>query len=172
MVLTLKWMNRLFPRGVIAGKDVYLMTSPSVVEHQGSLYMTFIGWNNSPDNVTEVWVMGAKSEDEGHTWNEFQIVDTPIGMEGQVTKVKENDFIAVRTGDFENSEAIFYSTSSHPFGSWVEEESPILVQAGPPLEKDEIIAPHIFIDPQSGEEILFYTGADYSTGWWIMMARK
>ena len=159
-------------KGIIAGKDVYCMTSPSVVEHQGTLYMTFIGWDNSPNNVTEVWVMGATSNDEGHTWSDLQIVDTRIGMEGQVTKVNDNNFIAVSTGDFEDAEAVFYSTASHPFGPWTEEESPILVQAGPPLEKDEIIAPSIFIDPQSGEEILYYTGADYSIGWWIMMARK
>ena len=159
-------------KGTIAGKNVYCMTSPSVVEHQGMLYMTFIGWDNSPNNVTEVWVIGATSDDEGHTWSNFQIVDTRIGMEGQVTKVNNNNYIAVRTGDFKNKEAIFYSTASHPFGPWTEKENPILVQAGPPLEKDEIIAPHIFIEPDSGEEILFYTGADYSTGWWIMMARE
>jgi len=159
-------------KGTIAGKNVYCMTSPSVVEHQGTLYMTFIGWDNSPNNVTEVWVMGTISDDEGHTWSNFQIVDTRIGMEGQVTKVNNNNYIAVRTGDFENKEAIFYSTASHQFGPWTEKENPILVQASPPLEKDEIIAPHIFIEPGSGEDILFYTGADHSIGRWIMMARE
>jgi hypothetical protein len=134
--------------------------------------MTFIGWDNSPNNVTEVWVIGATSNDEGYTWSNFQIVDTRIGMEGQVTKVNDDKYVAVRTGEFENKEAIFYSTASHPFGPWTENENPILVQAGPPLEKDEIIAPHIFIDPISEEEILFYTGADHSIGWWIMMARE
>jgi len=159
-------------KGLIAGKNVYCMTSPSVVEHQGTLYMNFIGWDNSPNNVTEVWVMGATSKDNGHTWNDFQIVETRIGMEGQVTKVIENEFIAVSTGDFGDKEAIFYSTASHPFGPWTESENPILVQAGPPFEKDEIIAPHIFIDPATNEEILFYTGADYAKGWWIMMAKE
>lgn len=159
-------------KGIIAGKDVYCMTSPSVVEHQGLLYMTFIGWDNSPNSVTEVWVMGATSEDHGHTWNNFQLVDTRIGMEGQLTKLSDNSYIAVRTGDFEDKEAIFYATATHPFGPWTEEENPILIQAGPPFEKDEIIAPQIFIEPVSGEELLFYTGADYSIGWWIMMARK
>ncbi len=159
-------------KGTIAGKEVYCMTSPSVVDHKGTLYMIFIGWDNSPNNVTEVWVMGATSNDEGRTWTDFQLVDTRIGMEGQVTKVNDNNFIAVRTGDYEDKEAIFYSTASHPFGPWTEKEDPILVQTGSSLEKDEIIAPHIFIEPGSGEEILYYTGADYSIGWWIMMARE
>ena len=162
----------IISRGTIAGKEVHCMTSPSVVKHQGILYMTFLGWDNSPNNVTEVWVMGAKSNDEGHTWSDLQIVDTRIGMEGQVTKVNDNNFIAVRTGEFENAEAIFYSTAPHPFGPWTEKDSPILIQAGSPFEKDEIIAPQIFIEPESGREVLYYTGADYSTGWWIMMARK
>ncbi len=159
-------------KGIIAGKDVYCMTSPSVVEHNGILHMIYIGWDNSPTNVTEVWVMGATSNDEGHNWSNFQLVDTRIGMEGQVTKVSDNNYTAVRTGEFGNREAIFYSTASHPFGPWTEKEDPILVQAGSTLEKDEIIAPHIFIDPSNGEQILFYTGADYSLGWWIMMARE
>ena len=158
-------------KGLIVDKDVYCMTSPSVIEHQGLLYMTFIGWDDSPNKVTEVWVLGATSNDNGHSWNDFQLVDTRIGMEGQVTKLGDNKFIAVRTGDFESKEAIFYSTSDHPFGPWTELENPILVQAGPPYEKDAIIAPQIFIDPISNEEILFYTGADFDIGWWVMMAK-
>ena len=160
------------PRGTIAGKEVYCMTSPSVTEHRDTLFMTFIGWDNAPNAVTEVWVMGAISLDEGHTWTDFQLVDTRIGMEGQVTIVNDNQYIAVRTGDFGDGEAIFYATAAHPFGPWTEEENPILVQAGPPFEKDEIIAPQLFIEPATGEEFLFYTGADYDTGWWIMMARE
>jgi hypothetical protein len=159
-------------KGRIAGKNVYCMTSPSVVGHEGLLYITFIGWNNSPDRVSEVWVIGATSENEGHTWSDFQLIDARIGMEGQLTKKMDGSYIAVRTGEFKDREAIFYSTANHPFGPWVEKEDPILVQAGAPLEKDEIIAPQIFIDPTTGEELLFYTGADHAIGWWVMMARE
>ena len=166
-------MNQpIIPKGMIAGKNVYCITSPSVVKHGGLLYMMFIGWNNSPSNVTEVWIMGATSSDEGYTWSDFQIVETKIGMEGQVTKVGESEFIAVRTGEFENVEAIFYATASHPFGPWDELDNPILVQAGAPYEKDEIIAPQITINPSNGEQVLYYTGADYDLGWWIMMATR
>lgn len=159
-------------KGLIAGKDVYLITSPSVVEHQNTLYMTFIGWNDSPENVTEVWVIGASSKDDGYTWGDFQLVDAKIAMEGQITRVNDDQYISVRTGDFENGEAIFYSTASHPFGPWTEKKTPILVQAGHPFEKDEIIAPQIFVDPISGEKVLYYTGADHLKGWWIMMAKE
>jgi len=159
-------------KGMIAGKNVYCMTSPSVVEHQGLLYMTFIGWDASPNNVTEVWIIGATSSDEGHTWSNYQLVDTKIGMEGQVTKTTDGKFIAVRTSDYENKEAIYYSIAIHPFGPWTENEVPILIQAGTPFEKDEIIAPQITIDPNTEKQYLYYTGADYQIGWWIMLAEK
>lgn len=162
----------IVPKGIIAGEDVYCMTSPSIVELQGLLYLTFIGWDASPNNVTEVWILGATSSDDGHTWSDFQSVETRIGMEGQVTKVGENDFVAVRTGDFEDKEALFYSTASHPFGPWTELENPILIQNGEPFEKDAIIAAQITIDPSDGKEILYYTGADYTVGWWILMATE
>jgi hypothetical protein len=160
------------PRGNIAGKEVYLITSPSIVEHQGLLYMVFIGWNGSPENVSEVWMMGATSNDDGYTWSNFRIVDTPIGMEGQVTKTPEGNFVAVRTGDHEGEEALFYAMSNHPFGPWVGNQTPILIKNGSDLEKDEIIAPQITFDGLTGEEHLFYTGADHQEGWWMMLATK
>ena len=160
------------PKGTIAGEDVYCMTSPSVVEHQGLLYLMFIGWDAAPHEVTEVWVIGATSSDEGRTWSDFQRVDTRIGMEGQVTKTPDGTFVAVRTGEYQGGEAVFYATATHPFGPWTEAEAPILVQEGPPYEKDEIIAPQITIDPSTDRQYLYYTGADHQTGWWIMLAEK
>ena len=160
------------PRGLMAGKDVYCITSPSIVEHEGVLYMVFIGWNASPHNVTEVWILGATSTDEGHSWSEFQEVETRIGMEGQVTKAPDGSFSAVRTGSYQAEEAIFLATAPHPFGPWEEQTAPILVQAGPPLEKDEIIAPQLTYDPVTGQPYLYYTGADYALGWWVMLATR
>jgi len=116
--------------------------------------------------------MGAKSSDEGHTWTDFQLVDTKIGMEGQVTKTPDGSFIAVRTSEYENEEAIFYAKANHPFGPWNEDDEPILIQAGAPYEKDEIIAAQITFDANSGKQYLYYTGADYQKGYWIMLATK
>ena len=160
------------PRGNIAGENVYLITSPSVVEHEGILYMTFIGWNASPNEVTEVWVIGTTSANQGHTWSGFQKVDARIGMEGQLTKIADGEFVAVRTGEYKNGEAIFYATANHPFGPWREQSEPVLVQADPSLEKDEIIAPQIFYDKSNNKQYLYYTGADHQKGWWIMLAEK
>jgi len=159
-------------RGNLAGKSVYCITSPSILEYDGLLYMMFIGWDASPENVSEVWLLGSTSNDDGHTWSNFQIIDTPIGMEGQVTKTPNGNFVAVRTGEYGENEALFYATSSHPFGPWVTSEIPILIKDGSNLEKDEIIAPQITFNPQNGEEYLFYTGSDHLTGWWMMLATR
>jgi hypothetical protein len=160
------------PRGVIAGYDVHCITSPSVVEHDSLLYMAFIGWDASPNEVTEVWVLGARSADGGHTWTDFSAVSTPVGMEGQVTKLGPESYVAVRTGDHPDGEAIYYATSTHPFGPWEERADPILIQAGRPYEKDEIIAPQITIEESTGKELLFYTGANHLRGWWVMLAEE
>ena len=160
----------IVPKGTIAGKDVYCMTSPSILEYEDKLYMIFIGWNAPPNEVPEVWIIGAISFDNGYNWTDFQLVDTKIGMEGQVTKTSEGKFIAVRTGEYKHDEAIFYSTANHPFGPWTESKTPILTRAGAPWEVDEIIAPQITIDETTGDQYLYYTGADHQKGWWIMLA--
>lgn len=167
-----KLAEPVVPRGNIAGEEVYLITSPSVVEHNDLLYMTFIGWDASPSEVTEIWIIGATSNDHGHTWSDFQKVDVPIGAEGQITKLTNGEFVAARTGSYEDREAIFYATASHPFGSWTEKSEPILIQSGPPYEADEVIAPQILHDPINNKQYVYYTGADYQKGWWIMLAEK
>lgn len=157
------------PRGVIADRDVYLITSPSVVEHEGALHIVFLGWNGFED-VTEVWSLGAISKDGGRTWAGFEEVDTPIGMEGQITRTPNGNYAAVRTGEYGEGEAIFIACGAHPFGPYAKQDAPILAQQGPPWEVDEITAPALAFDQTSQEPTLFYTGADHSKGWWIMSA--
>jgi hypothetical protein len=93
-------------------------------------------------------------------------------MEGQVTKTPDGNFVAVRTGTYEDKEAIFFATADHPFGPWDEEAEPILIQAGAPYEGDEIIGAQISIDGNTGDFYLYYTGADYQKGYWIMGATR
>lgn len=162
----------IVPRGTIAGELVYCITSPSIVEHEGKLYMVFIGWNDNPNDATEVWAIGAISNNDGYSWSNFQLVDTPITMEGQITKTPNGNFVAVRTAEYQDVEAIYYATSQHPFGPWAMNDTPILIQSDSRLEKNEIIAPQIVFDMDTEEEYLFYTGADHKSGWWIMLAKK
>lgn len=167
-----QFVDPVIPKGEIAGKSVYCMTSPSIVEHEGLLYMTFIGWNDSPSNVTEVWCMGATSADDGYTWTDFQIVPNSITMEGQITKAPDGSFYAVSTEEYKKNEGIFLKHSNHPFGPWEGSKKPVLLRAGGTYEKDEIIAPQLLIDSVTNEKYIFYTGADHAQGWWIMLAKE
>jgi sucrose-6-phosphate hydrolase SacC (GH32 family) len=162
----------LIAAGLMAGQEVYSITSPSVVEHGDTLFLSFIGWNDAPDRVTEVWTMGATSTDGGQSWSEVRSVNVPIGMEGQITRAPDGTFVAVRTGEHAGGEAIFYATADHPFGPWRTSEVPIVEQAGPPLETDEIIAPQITFEADTGAELLYYTGAEHAKGWWVMLAQR
>lgn len=159
-------------RGSIAGKNVEVITSPSIVQYDDTLYMYFLGWD-SFKNVSEVWTIEAISLDEGRSWTGFQEVDVPIGMEGQITQAPDGSFLAVATGVFEGKEAIYYATADHPSGPWKKEELPILVQReGDPFEVDEVIAPQILFEAGSQQQVLYYTGADYLKGWWVLMAKS
>ena len=156
-------------RGALAGRQVELITSPSVIEHDGVLHMLFLGWDGFKD-VTQVWSLGAISTDNGRSWSSFQETGAPIGMEGQVTPAPDGRFAAVRASGHDGSEAIFIACANHPFGPYEAPERPILRQAGAPWEADETTAPQLTFHPETGAAALYYTGADHQRGWWIMSA--
>jgi hypothetical protein len=171
--LTGPWTIRPEPvvaRGMQADRDVYLMTSPSVVAHDGMLYMAWLGWNDRPSDVSEVWVLGATSTDDGRTWTDIREVDVPIGMEGQLTAGPDGRFYATRTGEIGNTEGIGIGVADHPFGPYTTLDAPVLVKAGAPWEVDESIAPQLTFDPETRTAYLYYAGADYAVGWWMMLA--
>lgn len=158
------------PLGSMAGRDVRVITSPSVIDHNGELLMAFLGWDDFR-NVTQVWALGAQSNDNGRSWTGFREIAAPIGMEGQITPNPEGGYVAVRTGETASGrEAIFAGCAAHPFGPYEMIERPLLAQSGSPWETDEVIAPQVFYDTPANEIRLFYTGADYQRGWWIMEA--
>jgi beta-xylosidase len=162
----------IVPNGSHAGHEVHLMTSPSVVEHEGDLYLTFIGWDAPPDVVTEIWMMGAVSTDNGQTWSAVEEVETPIGVEGQVTKGPDGMYYALRTGDYRRDEAIYLARGEHPFGPYNDAfEEPVLTKDSWRWEGDEIIAPQVTFDPTQKRAFLYYTGARHLRGWWMMVAQ-
>lgn len=173
---TLKGPWTILPEPVIdsgptAGKEVYLITSPSIVEHQGRLMMAWLGWNGFED-VTEVWSFSATSSLDGLVWENSAETAIPIGMEGQITARPDGGFVAVATRETDTGrEGIFAFCSDNPFGPWSSLPEPLLTLAGDKWEVDEIIAPSITFDPQTNEPYLFYTAAEHARGWRMMMAR-
>ena len=160
----------LFGRGQQDGHDIYLMTSPSVVDYEGTLHIAYIGWNASPNEVSQVWVLGATSEDDGATWSAPREVDVPIGMEGQITVGPDGRYYAVSMREHQGSEAIFLAVAEHPFGPYTVLEDPVLVKGGAPYEVNEANAPMIVFDEPTRTAHLYYVGADYWRGWWMMLA--
>lgn len=159
------------PLGEIAGRQVEVITSPSVFETETGLGIVFLGWDGFED-VSRVWTFGATSTDNGRTWQDFRQVPVPVGMEGQVTRRPDGGWVAVATqfDEASGSEGIFMACADAPFGPYGQPGTPVLTPAGPPWEVDEIIAPQVFFDGD-GAPSLFYTGADYAEGWWIMEVR-
>lgn len=157
-------------RGVTDGRDVYLITSPSLVEHDGNLVMAWLGWNGFED-VTEVWSFTATLHHESQVWGNIHEMDIPIGMEGQITKRPQGGYVAVSTKEtVTGQEGIFASCADNPFGPWTPLPDPLLTLAEDRWEVDEIIAPSITYDPETNEPYLFYTAAEHSRGWRMMMA--
>ncbi len=161
----------LIKSGDQAGKPVYLMTSPSVMEHEGELLMMYLAWNANPSEVTEVWVMGAVSQDDGVTWGEIREVETPIGMEGQLTRGPDGMYYAVRQGESGGKQTVELARASHPFGPYEALPKPVLTQESAPWEVHELNAPQLVFDAQTRTAYLYYVGADYCFGWWMMVAQ-
>ena len=156
------------PLGIMDGKDVRLITSPSIVEHDGQLHMAFLAWNGFED-VTAVWALGGTSDDNGRSWQGIREVAVPIGMEGQISARPGGGYVAVAASEYGDGEGIMLGCADHPFGPYDGPDAPLLAQTGKGWEKDEITAPQMFFD-ENGAPTLFYTGADHQKGWWIMQA--
>ncbi|MBS8228434.1 hypothetical protein DYI42_19590 [Vannielia litorea] len=158
-------------RGPTGRHDVYLVTSPSVVAHEGGLVIAYLGWNGLED-VTAVWSFTATASLEGVEWQGVAQTDVPIGMEGQITARPDGGFVAVATREAEDGrEGVFAACADDPFGPWTSLPEPLLTLAGDAWEVDEIIAPSITYDPETGAPYLFYTSAEHSKGWRVMLAR-
>lgn len=158
-------------RGPTDGRDVYLITSPSVVVKGDNLVMAYLGWNGFED-VTEVWSFVTRSPLDGRGWSQARQSSVPIGMEGQITPHPNGGFVAVATRETaDGREGIFAACAESVTGPWTDLPEPLLVLAQDAWEVDEIIAPSITFDPENGTPYLFYTAAEHARGWRMMLAR-
>lgn len=157
----------IIPNGMQVGHEVVVMTSPSIVEHEGKLYMVYCAWNAFPV-PTAVWVHGATSDDDGQTWDVVGEVPVPSCMEGSFTCGPDGLFYAVATQTNAQTEVFTIGRSEYPFGPYEMLTEPVMTSAGTPWEVDEMNTPQLFFEGDTA--YLYYSGADYSTGWWVMLA--
>ncbi len=161
----------VIPRGPMDGRNVYLMTSPSIVKHSNELTMVWLGWNGF-DDVTEVWSFSATSFDDGQTWTEIREGRVPIGMEGQITQRPDGGYVAVSIQETDNGdEGVFAACAPSPEGPWTSIDAPLLTLARDAWEVDEIMAPSITYNPTSGQPYLYYTSVEHARGWRVMLAK-
>lgn len=157
-------------RGMTAGRDVKVITSPSVIAQDDGLLMAWLGWDGFED-VTEVWTFTATSDLDGKTWSDITQTHVPIGMEGQITRRPDGGYVSFATRETDSGvEGIFASCAETAQGPWTDQPEPILMLANDGWEVDEIIAPAIVYDPQTEAPYLYYTAAEHSRGWRIMLA--
>lgn len=163
--------NPIIPLGIQAGRDVKSITSPSIVEYEGTLYIAYCAWDAPHEAVTEVWIIGATSTDGGLTWSNYQEVNVPVCMEGQLTIGPDGKFYSLGTvGDESDGVATFtLARADHPFGPYESVGTVLKRDINNDFEK-EFIAPQITFDTKTNKAYLYYAGADYAIGWWIMIA--
>ncbi|MGV6817093.1 MAG: hypothetical protein ACWA44_07450 [Thiotrichales bacterium] len=150
--------------GTQSGNNVALMTSPSIVEHEGRLYMVYCAWDAYPVPTT-VWVHGATSDDDGQSWNIQGEVQVPACMEGSFTKGPDGKFYAIAQAA---GDTFTIGRSNTPFGPYDELPMPVMSAAGAPWETEEMNTPQLLFEDDMA--YIYYSGADYSKGWWIMLA--
>ncbi|NBD16806.1 MAG: family 43 glycosylhydrolase [Cyanobacteria bacterium] len=149
--------------GMQGGHEVVTMTSPSIVEDEGRLYMVYCAWKAFPE-PTIVWVHGAISDDEGQSWDVVGEVPVPSCMEGSLTAGPDGRFYAVAQG----KGGFVIGRSETPFGPYEMLPEPVMTCAGAPWEVDEMNTPQLLFEVNTA--YLYYTGADYAKGWWTMLA--
>ena len=148
------------------GADAQSMTSPTIVEYQGKLYMTYVGWASFPNGP--VTIMGATSTTDGRSWNKVGPLswDNIFGVEADTEKGPDGLFYRVGiTSDAQGNDVISLGRASQPFGPYTVLPEPILVRGGPSVgEGNTIMSPSLLFVPGQSTAYLYYAAVD--TGGW------
>ena len=152
------------------GADAAAMTSPTIVEQDGTLYMTYIGWEAFPDGP--VSIMGATSIDDGRSWKKVGPLsgEEIFGVEAETVKGPDGLFYRVGiTADDQGGDVITLGQAEHPFGPYTELPEPILTPGGPEVgEGETIMSPSLLFVPETETAYLFYAAVD-TGGWpWVV----
>ncbi len=148
------------------GPDSFAMTSPTIVEHNGQLFMTYIGWQSYPDGP--VINVGATSDDDGRTWDKHGELswDDIFGVEAHTEPGPDGLFYRVGiTGDTQGGDVITLGRAPHPFGPFTTLAEPILVPGGARVgEGDTIMSPTLMFRDDIETAYMLYAAVD--TGGW------
>ena len=138
--------------------DVDALTSPSVVEHEGTYYMLYTGWSNILSGDGFLGQTAATSTD-GISWNKLD--------EGIFTEVATSTFETATEADIvKGTDGLFYlfysaeggialARSDHPLGPW-ELYPEMLISSELTWESGEVVAPTALIE--NGKAKIWYSG--------------
>ena len=89
----------------------------------------------------------------------------PFFLEGAFTSGPDGYFYAMSQGE---GNTFTIGRSEEPFGTYDMLPQAVMTAAGAPWEIDEMNTPQLFFEDDKA--YLYYSGADYSKGWWTMLA--
>lgn len=175
--------------------DDHMLSSPSVVRHDGRYFMVYTGFCNKPAGYTPllpprwtcpgdsgIWLLGATSTDGIHWTKEPAPIISPVpnrewmshGLtEAELVEGPDGWFYLFFTGDGPlESRAIGVARSRHPFGPWDIDPQPIL-RGAPQLLSGlhKVLAPSVHIDADTGRVLMWFNGTNQlEFGWDIYAA--
>ena len=151
------------------GPDAHAMTSPTIVEHEGVLYMTYIGWEAFPNGP--VHVVGATSMTDGRSWSKRGALDWDdiFGVEAHTEKGPDGLFYRAGIGaDAQGNDMILFGRSNHPFGPYTLVSRLNLSPAGPAVgEGTTIMSPSLVFDHANTTLYMHYAAVDTGGLPWI-----
>lgn len=146
--------------GASGSYDDAAMTSPSIVEHQGVLYMCYVAWADSPTGPSPTVInAGATSSDYGATWTKTGTISFSdiFGVEAHIEKGPDGKFYRVATETINSADALSIGVSAHPFGPYTKHAG-VLVPGGVGVgEVDSITAPSLFFNRADRRAYMFYS---------------
>jgi hypothetical protein len=175
--------------------DDYMLASPSVIRHDGSLFMVYTGHCQKPAGYTPllppgltcpgdsgIFLLGATSSDGVHWTKEDAPIIEPLPnarwmshgvTEAELVTGPDGWFYLFFTGNGPSeSRAIGLARSPEPFGPWDIDPKPILEGLPSPLSGlHKVLAPSVHIDVPTGRVLMWFNGTNrIEFGWDIYAA--
>lgn len=140
--------------------DDAAMTSPSIVEYNGELYMEYIGWDDSPKGVSFNVLTGtAKAPLDGSVWTKTGSIpwEQAFGVESHTEKGPDGWYYRAGVVD---GDILGIGWSTHPHGPWTSHDQ-ILAPGGAGVgEVDQITSPSLYFHVPTNTLYMYYAAVD------------
>lgn len=149
----------VIPFGAPGSYDDGAMTSPTIVEHEGKLYMVYIAWDDIPSGAPNVINAGAISTDDGVTWAKSGKLDWSgiFGVEAHIEKGPDGKFYRVGTETPAGSDVLSVGVASHPFGVYTKLASVLTLGGASVGEVDSITGGTLLFNTNTRRVYMYYS---------------